>query len=381
MKISQTLRRPENWQDFESLCLLLWREEWRSEDIKKNGRNGQAQNGVDICGHREGEDRYSGIQCKCTSGSERLTVVEISKEIDKAKTFKPALQRLVIATTSDKDATVEEYVRMKDEDNRRNNLFSIDIKSWQDIVDMLERNKVVLNTYLDIVAEDYAATISFADGVIGATIRPKWSRVCYLVPITKNIVDEDKRRISANSIVCGGQVSRFARLSAVADSFRPVISPVKMSKEKIEINHSYCPLKFRVVNQGRSPIDDYKIVFHFDNKAVKFVRNNVIKKSCFPEISFGGISNVSFVDGVEVVMYGNSIIPGDDAVTDDFFVHLPFDAKDVDISWRLLSRHYSTEGELKLLVEKEVVNLVEYDKELAGKTCVKEYIEVKEITD
>ena len=49
MKIAQTLRRPANWQDFESLCLLLWRAEWKSEDIKKNGRNGQAQKGVDIC--------------------------------------------------------------------------------------------------------------------------------------------------------------------------------------------------------------------------------------------------------------------------------------------------------------------------------------------
>ena len=85
MKISQTLRKPANWQDFESLCLILWRAEWKSEDIKKNGRNGQAQKGVDICGHREGENEYSGIQCKCKPGNKPLTTDEIDDEINNAR--------------------------------------------------------------------------------------------------------------------------------------------------------------------------------------------------------------------------------------------------------------------------------------------------------
>lgn len=134
MKISQTLRKPANWQDFESLC-LLWREEWRSDDIKKNGRNGQSQKGVDICGHREGENEYSGIQCICKSGNKALTTDEIDEEIDEeidnAIEFKPALKRLIFATTADKDAPIEEYVRIKDDENRKKGLFSIDIKSWQ----------------------------------------------------------------------------------------------------------------------------------------------------------------------------------------------------------------------------------------------------------
>ena len=130
MKISQTLRKPANWQDFESLCLLLWREEWKSEDVKKNGRNGQAQKGVDICGHRDGENDYSGIQCKCKPGNKALTQADIDEEIDNAKEFKPALKRLVFATTADKDVAIEEYVRIKDDENRKAGKFTIDIKSW-----------------------------------------------------------------------------------------------------------------------------------------------------------------------------------------------------------------------------------------------------------
>ena len=191
MRISQTLRKPANWQDFESLCLLLWREEWKSDDIKKNGRNGQSQKGVDICGHRDGEDEYSGIQCKCKVGNKALTTDEIDEEIDNAMEFKPALKRLIFATTADKDAPVEEYVRIKDDENRKKGLFRIDIKSWQDIVDMLERNKSVLNTYLDIVAEDFAVVVTFEDGNEGTSIHPQFSKVYYLEPTPKKEQQKD----------------------------------------------------------------------------------------------------------------------------------------------------------------------------------------------
>lgn len=185
MKISQTLRKPANWQDFESLCLILWRAEWKSEDIKKNGRNGQAQKGVDICGHREGENEYSGIQCKCKPGNKPLTTDEIDDEINNARAFKPALRRLIFATTADKDATIEEYVRIKDDENRKNGLFSIDIKSWQDIIDLLELNKPVLHTYLDIVAEDYAVAITFEDGNLEKIVHPQYARIYYMEPAPK----------------------------------------------------------------------------------------------------------------------------------------------------------------------------------------------------
>ncbi|MES2380631.1 MAG: hypothetical protein V4538_06305 [Bacteroidota bacterium] len=39
MEAPKLLRRPANWQDFESLCKMLWGELWKCPDeIKKNGR-------------------------------------------------------------------------------------------------------------------------------------------------------------------------------------------------------------------------------------------------------------------------------------------------------------------------------------------------------
>ena len=381
MKISQTLRKPENWQDFESLCLLLWREEWKSEDIKKNGRNGQAQKGVDICGHRDGENEYSGIQCKCKPGNKVLTTNEIDNEIDNAQAFKPALKRLVFATTSDKDDALEEYVRIKDEENRKNGLFTIDIKSWQDIVDMLERNKLVLNTYMDIVADDYAVTITFDDGRDEKVIRPKWSRVYYMEPIPKEEPVEAAPKPNYN-VLFGGVVSQLQHIAELADTFnRPVMATAKIVKGTMKTNHTYCHLRFMVVNQGRTPIDDYKIIFHFNNQDVRFVYDNVEKKMSFPELNYNLMRDTTLEDGQGVTMYGKSIIPGDDVMSDDFYIHLPNEAEEVNIYWRLLSRHYSEEGKLRLMVEKEYEEEVEYDKNKAGKTFVRDYIEIEDITD
>ena len=381
MKISQTLRKPENWQDFESLCLLLWREEWKSEDIKKNGRNGQAQNGVDICGHRDGENEYSGIQCKCKPGNKALTTNEIDNEIDNAKAFKPALKRLVFATTSDKDAALEEHVRIKDDENRKNGLFTIDIKSWQDIVDMLERNKLVLNTYMDIVADDYAVTITFDDGRDEKVIRPKWSRVYYMEPIPKEEPVEAAPKPNYN-VLFGGVVSQLQHIAELADTFnRPVMATAKIVKGTMKTNHTYCHLRFMVVNQGRTPIDDYKIIFHFNNQDVRFVYDNVEKKMSFPEINYNLMRDITLENGHGVPMYGKSIIPGDYVMSDDFYIHLPNETEEVNIYWRLLSRHYSEEGKLRLMVEKEYKEEVEYDKNKAGKTFVRDYIEIEDITD
>lgn len=383
MKISQTLRKPANWQDFESLCLLLWREEWKSDDLKKNGRNGQAQNGVDIYGHKAGEDTYSGIQCKCKPGNKTLTTEEIDEEIDNAKAFKPALKRLVFATTADKDALIEEYVRLKDDENRKNGLFSIDIKSWQDIIDLLELNKPILHTYLDIVAEDYAVTITFDDGGEEMTIHPQYERTYYMEPAPKVRAQKAQdQNMDAVKVAVGGWATQLQQVAAMVERFNPpVMAQARIIRGTVKTNHSFCPMKFQVVNQGKAPIDDYKIVFLFDNENVQFVENNVEKESTFPVISYGAIPNVSLEDGSGVTMYGKSIIPGDYACSDDFFVWLPDDVQETEIRWRLLSRHYSCDGKLKVLVDKKYVDDVKYDKEKAGETEIGDYIEVEDITE
>ena len=109
--IAQTqLKKPSNWQDFEKLCKLLWGEIWSCEDsIKRHGRQGQNQHGVDVFSYVEKYGGYCGIQCKGKDDytNAQLTEGEIDTEIEKALGFEPELKLLVFATTANKDAKIE----------------------------------------------------------------------------------------------------------------------------------------------------------------------------------------------------------------------------------------------------------------------------------
>lgn len=170
--MQKTLRKPERWQDFEDLCKKLWGELWGiPHKIKKNGRLGQLQNGVDVYGIPKGESGYWGIQCKGINDdylNATLTKKEINSEIEKAKQFQPKLEVFIIATTQSKDATLEQYVREKDIENRKANSFEIILFCWEDIVDLIEENRETLNWYLQTnnFREKYDFDVAFEMVVI-----------------------------------------------------------------------------------------------------------------------------------------------------------------------------------------------------------------------
>ena len=129
MKGKLQLRKPENWQDFESLCKKLWGEIWGCPStIKKHGRTGQEQHGVDIYALPKGENAYFGIQCKGKDdyANSQLTIKEIDDEISKALTFTPTLKSFYFATSANKDAKIEAYVRQKNLESIAKGGFSIE---------------------------------------------------------------------------------------------------------------------------------------------------------------------------------------------------------------------------------------------------------------
>ena len=151
MKAPTQILPPQNWQDFEELCKRIWQNKWENpEDIVRNGRLGQAQNGVDISAYVESKGGYCGVQCKGKDNytHSKLTTDEIDREIEKAKKFQPELKSFTFATTAPKDAVIEEYVRLKNVENRKNDLFSISLFSWEDIVSLIEQFGNVKDWYL-----------------------------------------------------------------------------------------------------------------------------------------------------------------------------------------------------------------------------------------
>lgn len=129
---------PANWQDFEDLCLNLWRS--RLIDAKKHGRAGQPQAGVDIFGRDPKTETWVGIQCKQKRRWPKkvLTVREIEAEAEQAESFEPPLSLFIVATTAPRDVETQRFVRELNDRRREEGKFSVDLFAWDDLQDLLQ---------------------------------------------------------------------------------------------------------------------------------------------------------------------------------------------------------------------------------------------------
>ena len=241
------IKKPSNWQDFEKLCKLLWGEVWCCEDsIKRHGRQGQNQHGVDVYAYVDKYNGYCGIQCKGKDDytNAQLTEAEIDAEIAKALTFEPELRVLLFATTANKDAKIEGYIRKKDVENRRKGLFQIDIASWEDIVDLLERYRQTYNWYVNDCQFKDATDVSVTfDGEEETTIHPEF---------IKRITRYEYKELSPLELALKSQLGiTYAHVSP------PTLRPPQ------KIDKRWCRLDLRIENIGSTVIRNSKLLLHF----------------------------------------------------------------------------------------------------------------------
>lgn len=248
------IKKPSNWQDFEKLCKLLWGEMWDCEDsIKRHGRQGQNQHGVDVYAYVDKQQGYCGIQCKGKDdySNAQLTEKEIDEEIEKAKAFEPKLKLFVFATTANKDATIEGYIRKRDIENRSKGFFKVDVFSWEDIVDLMERYRNVYNWYVNNCqfkdATDVAVTF---DGQEEITISPQ-----YVKTITHYVLKE----LSAIELAVKAQWKQVSLPYSVA--------PPLIWNRPSKIDKRWCKLHIHIKNTGSTVIrtPKVKVFFHPDD--------------------------------------------------------------------------------------------------------------------
>lgn len=244
------MKKPSNWQDFEKLCKLLWGEVWCCEDsIKCHGRQGQNQHGVDVYAYVDKYHGYCGIQCKGKDDytKTQVTEAEIDAEITKAFTFEPALKLLIFATTANKDAKIEGYIRKKDVENRSKGLFKVDIASWEDIVDLLERYRDTYNWYVNNCQFKDATDVSVTfDGLEETTIYPEY------VKLTTHY---EYKELSPLEQAVRSQLGQIK-----IDTMSSLMTPWNQHRE---IDKTWCDLDIRIENVGSTVIKNSKLILHF----------------------------------------------------------------------------------------------------------------------
>lgn len=124
----------DNWEIFEQLCLDLWNNLLEEHTVKKFGRRGQKQKGLDITCKLN--DEIIGIQCKCVKD---LDTDDIDKELEKLEELTIELKEYIIATTYPTDAKLDEYVMEKSQEKEYP--FEMTIYFWEDIVNELFKDE------------------------------------------------------------------------------------------------------------------------------------------------------------------------------------------------------------------------------------------------
>lgn len=123
--------RPKDADEFEDMVLAAAKLRFRSSQFERNGRSGQAQDGVDVFGQDQ-EDRSVGLQAKNTTQGVSFGVV--TNEVEKAERFTPPLDVLFIATTAPRDQALQKQVRQLSKDRKEADKFGVSLMFWDDIV-------------------------------------------------------------------------------------------------------------------------------------------------------------------------------------------------------------------------------------------------------
>lgn len=373
------LRKPLNWQDFETLCKKLWGEIWECREVKKNGRSGQSQNGVDVFGVPLGEIQCYGIQCKGKDeySGKQFSEQEILKEIKKAKEFKPALKKLYFATTANKDVRIEEFIRIQNQEHMEQGLFEVHLFSWEDIAELIEENRQTYQYYVE--SQNFKDTTSveftFGNGKASITLTPKFrqNRTIFRREIKMDIIP------GMNSIAAA-----IAAGAAYNKLFQPKIT---VFMKKPTVNHSYVKFSLLLRNTGSEALEDYKLFFSLHGDVLDLNKTNV-KDDTHAIISLHPVSTTTFLDAEQKtgeLTPRNNIMVGDDSFQSaDIYLKTPPEKQDISLQWKLISKRFKSGGELMIHIlpqisyaNKEVIVEQEADERIeSGK--IEDFIADKE---
>ena len=341
MKAPQTLRKPSNWQDFESLCKILWGEIWNCPEIQKNGRLGQEQFGVDLFGIPFGEDSYYGIQCKGKNeyNDNQFTEEQIDKEVEKAKTFEPPLKKFYLTTTAVNDSKIQAYVRKKNIEHIKLGIFEVHLFCWETIVDLIDENKRTHDWFVKSqnYKSDKSIKVTFQDDSIELLLKPRFK---------KSIVDYKQKIIPLNPM--------YNNVLTGFDNYPSILERISaISSFQTRINKSFCSFNLKIHNTGKDPIEDCKIFLQFEGEIQDLKDNNEVGDNIYRLVSRYVPNTDLWSDSMTgKITPKKTVLVGEDFFSSEEIYIKPYPkTSKIIIKWKLISRDFRDNGELILNIE------------------------------
>lgn len=137
------IRIPRNHADFESKSVILFRILLEDPGVKKLGRSGQKQFGIDLIGYRK-EDlkRPVGIQCKKKKPGETLTAKEVRDEVKKALKYNPRIVEYIIVTTAEDDRALDQLAQALTKAQReKGRKFRVQVWGWGTLEEHIDQHQ------------------------------------------------------------------------------------------------------------------------------------------------------------------------------------------------------------------------------------------------
>src|SRR5258707_6598962 len=132
---------PKNHADFERKSVVLFQELLSDPSVKRLGRSGQKQYGIDLLGYRNGDlKKLVGIQCKKKQPNKTLTTTEVREQVRKALKYKPQLSEYIIITTAGDDTNLDQLATQLTKQQRdKGRKIKIQVWGWDTLEDHIDR--------------------------------------------------------------------------------------------------------------------------------------------------------------------------------------------------------------------------------------------------
>ena len=335
MIIDQKILKPSNWQDFETLCKKLRWEVWSCPEIKKNWRQWQKQNWVDIYWIPSWENWYYGIQCKQKDSNigSQITIDEINKEIEEAKNFNPPLKKFIIATTDDKSVKTEEYIRNKNIENINQWLFEIHLFSWENIVDLLKDNKKTYDFYVN--------SINFKNTHNINLIFEDWNILLdkYILFLKTKKIYKHRDKFDPNML--------NKRMTKMFDNSR--LHNILWINDKWH-NYSLLDFRLKIFNLWTEQLENYKIKLSFEWNIDSISSWNGIYTHLHKNVFIYDDKTWKLIDPTNA-----PLLPEDKYIFDDIYIKPKIEKWDIIIKWKLFSSKYNAEWNLNINIKMDII--------------------------
>jgi hypothetical protein len=132
---------PKNHADFERKAVVLFREILKDPSVKRLGRDGQEQFGVDLIGYRDEKvSKIVGIQCKKKAPTSTLTADEVCAEVKKALKYSPKLQEYIIITSAKNDTALDQLAqKLSLAQAKKRRKIRIEVWGWGTLEELIDQ--------------------------------------------------------------------------------------------------------------------------------------------------------------------------------------------------------------------------------------------------